>query len=284
MQKVILVILSILIIIVILVTAVSFIADAIFSQKVKKEVKELFNGVENKNEIITKEDLAGLPACVQRWLEYSQVLGKEEIVAARSKQSAVMRTEAGKPWMPTEAEQYFTVQEPGFIWKAKIKAAPLVHIAGRDMYYEGRGNMLIKVLSLVTVADARGKEMDQGTMLRYLAETVWIPSAALSSYIEWEEIDANSAKATMSYKGVTASGVFTFNDKGEAVNFVAERYMDVKGKYVLETWSIPMGDYKEFSGIKIPTKGQVTWKLKTGDFNWYNFQIKEMEYNKPELY
>ena len=281
MQKATLIILSILVIIVILVTAVSFIAQAIFSRKVSKEVQELFKGVQNNKEIITKEDLAELPACVQRWLEYSQVVGKERIVAARSKQSAVMRTEQTKPWMTTEADQYFTVQEPGFIWKAKIKAAPLVHIAGRDMYYEGRGNMLIKVLSLVTVADARGAEMDQGTMLRYLAETVWIPTAALSEYIQWEEIDANSARATMSYKGVTASGVFVFNDRGEAVNFVAERYMDVKGKYVLETWSITMSDHKEFSGIKIPSKGQVTWKLKTGDFNWFNFEVKAMEYNKP---
>jgi GTP cyclohydrolase I len=29
----------------------------------------------------------------------------------------------------------------------------------------------------------------------------------------------------------------------------------------------------------IPTKGEVTWKLDTGDFNWFNFEITEIEYN-----
>lgn len=282
MPKVALVILSILAIITFLVIIVSFIANILFNQKVIKEVRELFNSnVENKDEIIRKADLEGLPLCVQKWLENSQVIGKERIRTVRLKQKGFMRMKEGQPWMPTEAEQYFTIGEPGFIWKAKIKAAPLLHIVGRDKYYDGKGNMLIKILSLITVADARGKELDQGTLLRYLAETVWFPTAALSSYIKWEEIDSNSARAIMSYRGVTASGVFMFNEKGEVINFVAERYMELNGQYVMETWSTPMKDYKEFNGIRIPTKGEAIWNLKTGNFSWYQVEITEIEYNKP---
>ena len=280
MPKVVLIILGILVIIIFLVVVVSFLANVLFEQKVKKEVKELLdNNVKNKGEIIQKADLAGLPLCVQKWLEYSQVIGKEKITTVHSKQKAMMRMKEGQPWLPVEAEQYFTIDKPGFIWKAKIKAAPLLHIAGRDKYFEGKGSMLIKILSLITVADARGKEMDQGTLVRYLAETVWFPTAALSSYIKWEEIDADSARATMSYGGVTASGVFVFNEKGEVINFIAERYMESNGRYVLETWSTPMKDYKEFNGIRIPAKGEIVWKLKTGDFNWYQVEVAEIEYN-----
>jgi len=285
MPKIAFVILSILVIITFLVFTISFIANILFDQKVKKEVREFFNSnVENTDEIIQKADLEGLPLCVQKWLENSQVIGKERIRTVRLKQKAVMRMKEEQPWMPTEAEQYFTIDKPGFIWKAKIKAAPSLYIVGRDKYYEGKGNMLIKILSLITVADSRGKELDQGTLLRYLAETVWFPTASLSSYVTWEEIDSNSAKATMSYRGVTASGVFIFNEKGEVINFVAERYMELNGQYVLETWLVLMEDYKEFNGIKIPTKGEVIWKLKTGDFSWYHFEITEIEYNKPVVY
>ena len=185
--------------------------------------------------------------------------------------------------MPTEAEQYFTITEPGFIWKAKVKMAPLLYFAGRDKYSEGRGNMLIKLLSL-TVVDARGKEMDQGTLLRYLGEMVWFPTAALSNYIKWEDIDSNSARATMSYGGVTAAAMFEFNEKGEVINFVCERYMTVNDRYNLETYSVPLKDYKEFNGIRIPTKGEAVWNLKTGDFSCYQFEITEIEYNKPIVY
>jgi len=262
----------------------SFIAKFLFNQNVEKEIEEFFSKVENKDEIVTKTDISELPQNVQKWLEYSGIIGKEKITVVRLKQKADMRLEKDKPWMPVQAEQYFTLDEPGFIWKANIKAAPLIHITGRDKYENGKGNMLIKVLSIFTVADSQGKEIDQGTLLRYLAETMWFPTAALNEYLTWEEIDADNAKATMTYGEIMASGIFTFNDRGEVINFEAERYGEFDGETRLETWSIPVRDYKEFEGIRIPTKGAVTWKLDTGDFNWFNFEVTEVEYNKPMPY
>ena len=283
MSKIILVLIGIVILLVLLIGG-SYIAKFVFNQNVEKEVEEIFSKVENKNGIVTKEDVERLPKNVQKWLEYSGVIGKERITAVRLKQKAEMRLAEDKAWMPVQAEQYFTSQEPSFIWKANIKAAPFIHISGRDKYENGKGNMLIKVLSLFTVADSKGKEIDQGTLLRYLAETIWFPSAALNEYLTWEEIDEQNAKATMTYGDITASGVFTFNSEGEVVKFEAERYGVFDGEIRLETWSIPVRDYKQFEGIKIPTKGNVTWKLDTGDFNWFNFEVTEIEYNRPLPY
>ncbi|MCC5912226.1 MAG: hypothetical protein JJT76_17565 [Clostridiaceae bacterium] len=262
----------------------SFIAQFLFNRSVEKEVEVLFSNVENKGEIVTKKDIEGLPQNVQKWLEYSGIIGKEKITAVRVKQKTDMRLGKDKSWMPVQAEQYFTTEEPGFIWKANIKVAPLMHIAGRDKYEDGKGNMLIKAFSLFTVGDSEGKEIHQGALLRYLAETTWFPTAVLNEYLIWEEIDEDNAKATITYGDITASGVFTFNDKGEVINFEAERYGEFDGEIRLETWSIPLGDYKEFEGIRIPTKGDVTWKLDTGDFNWFNFELIEIQYNKPLPY
>ncbi|SFG38633.1 hypothetical protein SAMN05660649_01516 [Desulfotomaculum arcticum] len=283
MSKIMLALLVVLVIVALLI-AVSLIADFLFNQNTKKEVKDLFSDAENKDDIIQEKDLAGLPVCVQKWLENSQVIGKEKISTARLKQRAELRLKADQRWMPADVEQYFTTERPGFIWKVKVKAAPLVYFAGRDKYVEGSGHMLIKLYSLITIADGKGKEINQGTLLRYLAESVWFPTAALSSYISWEEINASSAKATMSYGGTSASGVFTFNENGEVVNFAAERYGDFDGKYRLETWLVQMKDYKEFEGYRIPTKGEVIWKLQSGNFSWYHFEITDIEYNKPVVY
>lgn len=268
----------------VLVAAVSFLATLQFNKTVNNEVRKFFSGVENKNDIIKRSDLEGLPPVVQKWLEQSQVVGKERIVAVRLKQQVFMRTKEEGPWMPADVQQYFKVDDPGFIWQVKVNMAPLIYFTGKDKYEEGRGQMLIKVLSLVKVADARGKEIDQGAMLRYLAETAWFPSAALSSYIKWEEVDANSARATITNGGVTASGVFTFNQKGEVVSFVAQRYGDFNGQYLMKTWVVNMREYKEFAGIRIPSAGEVVWKLETGDYNWYQYQMKDIEYNNPSVY
>ncbi len=285
MSKVVAVILGIIVILAILVILVPTIANKFFDQKVNKEINNLFaSNTEPKSKAIQVSDLKTLPKNVQKWLKYCNVTGKEKINNVRLQQEAEMRLERDKPWMPVKAEQYFTTDNPGFIWKADIKVAPFFHIAGRDKYYKGKGHMLIKLMSLFTVADSKGKEMDQGTLLRFLAESVWFPTAALSDYIEWEEINSRSAKATMSYGGITASGVFKFNDKGEVINFSAERYKEEDGNYSLKIWTINMEKYKEFNGIKIPTQGEVTWELDEGDFTWFKFEIVDIDNNKPIIY
>lgn len=273
------ILLLIIVALIVIFISVSSIAKYVFNHKVEKEVQELFSNVKNQGEIVSREDISELPKNVQKWLEYSGIIGKEKIVSVHIKQIAQMRMQKNKSWMPVKAEQYFTTDEPGFIWKANIKVAPLFHISARDKYENGKGNMLIKILSLFTVADSKGQEIDQGTLLRYMAETMWFPTAALNEYLTWEEIDQYNAKATMTYGGITASGIFTFNDEGQIINFEAERYGEFNGKISLETWSIPVRDYKEFNGIKIPTKGDVTWKLDNGDFNWFNFEVTGIEYN-----
>jgi len=265
--------------IIIIVIAISSIANYYFNRSANKEVENLLSKSESADEKIIKEaDIKSLPSSVQKWLEFSQVLGKEGIITIKVDQKAEMRLKKEQAWMPLTARQYFTTNEPGFIWIAKIKAAPLIHIVGKDKYVDGKGNMLIKIMSLVTVADGKGKEVDQGTLLRFLAETVWFPTAALEDYIKWEEINDNSAKATMTYGNVKASGIFTFGDNGEVKNFAAQRYKELDGEYSLETWSIDVSAYKDFSGIKIPTKGEIIWKLAEGDFNWYNFKVLNVEY------
>jgi len=251
-----------------------------FNQAVKREVQALYENVENKHQVVSEEELEGLPDPVQTWLRKAQVLGRERIVSVRAVQDVHLRLEPDKPWMPAQAEQYFRTGEPGFIWKAKIKAAPLFYIAGRDKYIDGHGNMLIKVMSLFPIADATGPEIDQGTLLRYLAEIIWFPTAALCDYINWEQIDATSAQATMDYQGVTASGIFTFDDQTGLIRFEAERYRESGGKYRLEPWLVEAGDFKEFGGFVLPSRGRIIWKPVTGDFEWYRVTVKEIEYNQ----
>jgi len=278
------VILSVLVLIVLLVVTISMIENYKFNRNVDKGVAAFYNCVENKHEVIRQTDFEGLPRPVQNWLQYSQVVGKERIVAARTKHDVTMRLKENQPWLKAQAEQYFRTDEPGFIWAVDIKMAPLVHIVGKDQYIDGRGNMLIKLLSLIPVANASGKEIDQGTLLRYLSEIMLVPTAALSDTIQWEGIDSKSAKATMSYKGVTASGVFTFNEKGEILNFVAQRYGDFGGGYQMETWCAEITEYREFNGFKVASKGDIIWKFKTGDYHWYHFEVKEIEYNELARY
>jgi hypothetical protein len=43
------------------------------------------------------------------------------------------------------------------------------------MYADGKGHMLIKASSFSTVVDAKGEEIDQGSMMRCLSEMLRFP-------------------------------------------------------------------------------------------------------------
>lgn len=256
-----------------------------FGRKAASETAAMFSeAIPPQPRVVSPEKVANLPPPVARWLSNSGVVGREQAYSVRLKQKGWMRQSAEKGWMETSAVQYFSIEKPGFIWNARVEMMPLLTLAGRDKYADGKGNMLIKALGLLPVVDATGPEIDQGTMLRYLGEMIWFPSAALQPYITWEPIDSVSAKATMSYGGVTASGDFTFDEEGRMLSFGARRYMGGSEGSTLEEWFIPATEWKEFDGIRVPSKGDVIWKLKDGDFNYYRWEIEAIEYNIPEQY
>ena len=272
-------------VIIVLIVSFIFIGSAIFKRKVHCEVKILFKKRRDiKPAAITEKDIEDLPKPVQRYLRYSQIIGKETVGTVRLKQKGFMRMSEGQKWMPLEAEEYYTTDPPGFIWYGSIEFVPFLSVKARDMLFEGKGAMLIKLLGLIGIADARGPKMDQASLVRYLSETIWFPTALLSDNIEWEPIDTNSAKATISVDGLTAYGMFHFDDRGELKNFVAERYREERGQLVLEKWSTPITEYKEINGIRIPSKGHAEWNLSSGDFKYIEVELTSIEYNNPLLY
>lgn len=261
------------------------VGNIMFERKVNSEVEKLFEKSKGiKPQVVTEEDIKGLPEPVQRYLRYTGVIGKEKIKAVRLRQRGYIRQKPDQSWMPFEAEQYYTTDPPAFVWTASLKAFPLLSIKARDMYYEGKGNIYIKLPPFITIADARGDEINQGTLLRYLNEIMSFPTAYLDDYVRRERINASSAKAIMSYQGITVSAILYFNEKGEMIGFVAERYMTVDEEYALETWSTPIREYREINGIRVPTRGEGVWKLSSGDFSYIRLEITEIEYDSPSGY
>lgn len=259
-------------------------ASVRFHRQVDEEVRTLFSPAPAAAAVVQPADLAPLPPPVRRWLTVSGVVGKERVHSVRLKQRGLMRTSPTQGFMPARAEQYFRVDQPGFVWRVRVTLLGFIPVLGRDKYAQGKGNMLIKAGALVSVVDATGDKIDQGTLLRYLGEMVWFPSAVLSPYLTWEPLSADSARATMSYRGVTASAVFSFDRQGRFASLSAERYLGAGADAALHQWFIPATEWKVFHGVEVPSKGDVIWKLNDGDYDYYRWEITDIEYNRPALY
>jgi hypothetical protein len=285
MPKWILVTLIVILLILFLLLAISRIGRLMFEKDAQETAALLLRSADGKDiKTIQEDDIKDLPYAVQNWLRNSNVIGKQQIRTVRLKQEGRMRIKKDGPWMPSRAEQYFTVDKPGFVWIADVKMPFYFQLSGLDTFKNGKGKMDIKLLSILPVVDSDGPEINSGSMMRYLAEMMWFPSAALSPYIKWDEVDKNTAMATLEYEGIRVSGTFYFNEKGDILRFLGKRYKDVNGKYILSDWGGENKEYKEFAGIRIPSKSVVIWYEEDNNFEWFECEIKDIEFNEWSLY
>lgn len=231
--------------------------------------------------LVSAAMLDQLPEPVQRYLHYTGLVGKPWAEAAYLKQAGRFRLGADRPWMPMTAQEWYTVSPPSLLWKARFKMAGLPLVSARDRYEAGQGHMFGKVAGLYTVFDARGPELNQATMIRYLNEIMWFPSAFLGEYITWQSVDDRSADAIFTDGDKSVSGRWFFDDEGRITNFTTKRYREVDGDYSLDDWSTPITGYGVLAGLNLPTQGQAVWHLPDGDLIYAELTITEVEYNTP---
>jgi hypothetical protein len=213
-------------------------------------------------------------------LSFAISKGTPAVFNVRMTHSGYFRTKPDGKWFTIRGRQYFTVGHPGFVWSARVWPLPFIWIDARDKLLKEEANMLVTLLSTVSIADARGAEITQGSQLRWMAEIAWFPYALVSREIAWEAIDDSSARATLLYAYLPASVVFQIDGEGKLSRIVAQRYRDLGGgKSVLTPWIGEYGNYREFRGFRIPCSVEVKWQLEDGPFSYARFEIDTIEYN-----
>lgn len=233
----------------------------------------------NDRRLITADMVDDLPAPVRRYMDYTGVVGTPWIDTVRLKQVGTFRLGRDRPWMPFTAEELYTTDPPSLLWNARFKIAGLPLIRAKDKYEAGKGHMFGKVAGLYTVFDARGKELDQATMIRYLNEIMWFPTAFLGDNISWETVNDHSAQVTFSDHDKSVSAQMFFDADGRLVNFSTMRYREISGSYSLDPWSTPFLEYGELAGLKLPLRGKAVWNLDSGDLEYADLKITQVEYN-----
>lgn len=239
----------------------------------------LARGQETGHGVITAAQLERLPDPIRRYLDYAGVVGRVPIRTVRLTQRGSMPLGEGRRWLPLTAEQYITTNPPAFLWYGTLHPLPLVAVSATDRYADGHGTMTIKALSAIPLGTSRGPEMDQGELLRYLGEMAWYPTALLSDYVQWEAIDASSARATIALAGTTASGIFHVDELGRYTHVTAERYRQEHKRQVLRPWTGRWDDYREINGLRIPFRAEAAYTLESGGFSYFRGEVTEVEYD-----
>ncbi|WP_254764360.1 DUF6920 family protein [Natrinema marinum] len=257
-----------------------------FDGRIDDRVTALLESAEpHPDGAFTRDDLEDVPAPAARYFRTVLEEGQPYTQTVRLRQRGEFRLGgADGSWKRLEATQHVTTRPPGFVWDATIAVAPLLSVRVVDLYARGEGLLRARLRSAIPVASAGpSPEMNEGELVRYLAEAAWYPTALLPARgVEWEPIDDDdAARATLEHGGATASVVFHFDDRDEIERVTAERYRQEDESYA--PWTGRFGDYEDRDGRRVPTEAEVEWNLEDGDLSYWRASVDAIEYDAPVL-
>jgi hypothetical protein len=205
----------------------------------------------------------GLPDPVERYFRFALAARQPVVQRAFIRWSGELSMSDGSAWQPFTAEQHFSVNPPGFVWDAKVRVAGLLPIRVRDAYVDGTGASEAAVGSVIPLKGQRGtREVAEASLMRYLAEAVWLPTALLPRPgLSWSAIDADTARATLTDQGIQAAVDFRFGAGGEIVSCAADRHRAVGDGTVLTPWRGYYRNYRPVRGMMTPMEAEVAWVL-----------------------
>ncbi len=193
--------------------------------------------------------------------------------------------EAEDNWKPFTSEQWVMTQPPGFVWDARISMVPGLAAHVHDAFVAGSGVLEARLLGLLTVMEMPpSPQLDQGELMRYLAEATWYPTALLPGQgVVWHPVDDTHARATLTSGNTTVTLTFQFDDQGLIKTVRSEgRYREVNGEQVATPWQGQFWDYQGHDGMLVPHQGEVAWMLPTGPKPYWRGQIRQLKYEYAE--
>ena len=218
------------------------------------------------------DSLKSLPAPVQKYFKNVLPDGQLFIKTSRLEQNGKLKiSPKSENWSAFKASQIISEDKVSFLWDAKINIVPLLYVRVIDSLVDGIGAGRVYLMSVLPIGSDENKlELNSGALYRYLAEAVWHPTALLpQSGVTWESVSEKKAIAHFAKFNISISLAFIFNSNNEIIGvYTKDRYGKFGDKYIKYPWEGHFSDYKEFDGIKIPTKGEVGWHLPNG---WWLF-------------
>lgn len=239
------------------------------------------NKLLDENEFFTKEDFADFPLSIQKYIEHCGYIGTPKMSYLKMEYQDVDFVQGRNgAKLKIDYTQYNFIKEPCRM--ALIDSSMFgIPFESYDYYQNGTGGMKGVIAKAITLFDQTGADMDKACLATFLAESMFAPSILLQNYISFEEINDFEVRATITYGGQTASGIFTFNERYEMISFTtndrAATGTDRSMEYI--PWSALCKDYQlSENGMKYPTKFQAVWNYPDGDFIYFDGIISEVSY------
>ena len=231
---------------------------------------------------LNEADLAPLPEPVQRYLRATGMVGQPRIRNYRIRFRGRLRSGPDARWMPFEADQRSFADRPTrLFWiRASMMGVP---IDGLHRFADGRATMRIKPFGAFAIVDAAGPEMDQAeTVTLFNDMCLLAPGTLVDPAIEWEAVDARTAKARFIHAGHAIAATLHFDEQGLLKDFVSDDRLASQDGQAFKRWrwSTPVMEYRAFGPYRLAGRGEARWHPPEGEYVYGEFEILDVEYNR----
>jgi hypothetical protein len=151
----------------------------------------------------------------------------------------------------------------------------------------GAATMRVRALSLFTMVDASGPEMDRGETVTVFNDLcILAPGALVDAPVAWEALDGHHVRGTYTDGANAVTAELTFNDEHELVDFVSDDRSAVSADgttFTPQQWSTPISGYHELGPWHLGTIGEGRWHTPDGEFAYIEFRLDDITYNAADL-
>lgn len=235
--------------------------------------------------VVTERDLEDLPGPLATYVRRSGAVGKPRATNFYAQVHGRIRSGPDKPWMTFTAQQVNTYgprPQRLFLMDATMFGLP---VAVLHVYDDTAATMRGKLLSLITVVDGSGPEMDRAEAVTLFNDLVILaPAAIVDAPVEWTAVDDLHVRGVFTNGDHIVSAELVFSDAGELVNFVSNDRLrsSPDGKsFTQQPWSTPIGEYQQSHGRSVATFGEARWEAPApeGPFSYLEFHLDHITCN-----
>jgi hypothetical protein len=187
--------------------------------------------------------------------------------------------------MPFTGEQvntYGLQPSRAFISDATRSGLPVTVL---HLYDHTTATMRGKLLSVATVVDAHGPEMDRSETVTVFNDLVVLaPGAIVDAPVRWTAVDADHVRGSYTSGGQSVAAILTFNARHDLVDFVSQDRFRASAdgtSFDRQEWSTPLTGTRVFGGYRLATTGQGRWSAPQpeGAFTYLEFHLDDIRFN-----
>ena len=236
---------------------------------------------------VTEADLVDLPTPLADYVRRSGAVGRPRVAGFRAEFHGRIRGGPDETWMPFTGRQVNTYgPRPRRIFLMDATRAGLP-VTVLHVYADATARMRVKLVSLLTMVDASGPEMDRGETVTVFNDLVVLaPGAIVGAPVSWAAVDDRHVRGTFTSGGQAVSAVLTFDADHELVDFVSDdrtRSSSDGTSFTRQPWSTPISGHRDDAGRRVMTRGEGVWHAPEpeGRFTYLELELDAIDY-RPE--